>query len=177
MVIPSLTLSSLEMTLRRTSDASSFKSNKKTGRRCSITLFLPKIGDKPLIWVATAALTCWDPSTTRSLTAGKISFKTASDSIIAEKPGIWPEAALRTSASTSRRRWIKAFNISSLTICDPTTLASCIWDVTLIKRINVPKQTCQQPCIGLSSSCRCKRLWERPRCIDHFHLQCTFQQC
>lgn len=68
--ITSLTQSKFDMMLSLTSGHSSFSCDKNMGNKCSIVLFLPKIGDNPIMTEARADFTCWFGSLTRSLTPG-----------------------------------------------------------------------------------------------------------
>lgn len=94
------------MIFSRTSGASSFNNCRNKGSKCSIVLgnvlvnpiiswyarqlathlSFPRLGARPLIWVANAARTCWDVSVTSSFTQGRISRKTISLSMSALKP-------------------------------------------------------------------------------------------
>lgn len=84
---------------------------------------LPKIGARPLIWLPKEARTCCEESETSSSTAGMISWSRVSLSTSAQKPGIWPAIAVRTSASVSFRNLMKAGTRSRLTTSSSTALA------------------------------------------------------
>ena len=110
--ITSLTQSRLEMMLSLTSGHSSLSWLKNKGKRCSMVLFFPRIGDKPIITEAKADLTCWLASTTRSCTHGRmLVMMTVSCTFLSrfwQKSRTLCDAAARTSASQSfNKLWKK----------------------------------------------------------------------
>ena len=116
----SLTQSRLEMILSLTSGHSSLSWLKNKGRRCSMVLFFPKIGDNPMITDAKADLTCWLASTTRSCTHGRMFvMMTVSWTFLSrfwQKSRTLCDAAALTSASQSFNKLCKKSNNQSF-IC------------------------------------------------------------
>ena len=101
----SFTQSRFEMIFNLTSGHSSFSWLKNKGRRCSMVLFFPRMGDKPMMTDAKADFTCWFASTTRSCTQGKmlviITVSCTPLSRFWQKSRTLCEAAALTSASQS----------------------------------------------------------------------------
>lgn len=152
------------MMCRRTSGNSSLSICRNIGRRCAIVLkcekilsialsklqrqrfthsSFPRMGASPLICVPREALTCWEPSLTKSSTAPMISSKRVWRSSNPQNPtfhltylslwlnngvkwlpGICPATAVRTSASESFKSLTKAGTRSRLTMSSPTAFAS-----------------------------------------------------
>ena len=130
--ITSLTQSRLEIIFSLTSGHSSLSWFKKSGSKCSIVLkkngkkrlknwfhvknqsthlFLPKIGDNPMMTEARADFTCWLASITRSWTQGRMLLMiTVSWTLLSrfwqKSRTLWAAAA-RTSASQSLSKFWK----------------------------------------------------------------------
>jgi len=147
--LPWFTNSSLEMMCRRTSGNSSLSIWRNMGNKWSIVLSavsvllrasrqarnytyscLPRIGARPEICVPSAARTCCEVSDTKSSILPMISLRSVFLSTKAQKPGIWPAIAVRTSASLSLRSFTKAGTRSLETTSSSTAFAICICGVS-----------------------------------------------
>lgn len=84
---------------------------------------LPKMGASPLIWVPRAARTCCEVSETKSSTELIMSLRRTFRSTSAQKPGICPAIAVRTSASLSLSSLTNAGTRSRETTSSSTALA------------------------------------------------------
>ena len=137
--ITSLTQSRLEIMFSLTSGHSSFNWLRKSGSKCSMVLkinknfmyvqnfldngffqntylFLPKIGDNPMITEAKADFTCWFASITKSWTHGRmLLIITVSCTLLSrfwqKSLTLWAAAA-RTSASQSFNKFWKKNHIT-----------------------------------------------------------------
>mmetsp|Transcript_8008 Transcript_8008/g.21230 ORF Transcript_8008/g.21230 Transcript_8008/m.21230 type:complete len:380 (-) Transcript_8008:390-1529(-) len=125
------TLSRREMTFKRTSGNSSFKSTSTSSTTSRTVMSTPTSGARPITFDAKAARTCCEGSVTSSRTAGRISRTTRSippslfgSDLVATTSRVVSAtrnaAAVRTSASPSFRSRMKAGKRSSRVATGPT---------------------------------------------------------
>mmetsp|Transcript_19607 Transcript_19607/g.30724 ORF Transcript_19607/g.30724 Transcript_19607/m.30724 type:complete len:242 (-) Transcript_19607:733-1458(-) len=110
---------SFEMMFNRTSENSSCNKRRKRSTRWAFVFSFPQIGARSIMTLDKATLTCSEGSTTRSLIEGITSDIANSEETREQTATTFPEAAVRTSGSTSPTNFVNAVTKCFSVICGP----------------------------------------------------------